>query len=375
MEELTMKKFVKNMLAGAMAAVLAVSVLTGCSSSVKPADYATTVVATLGDEKIYLDEANMYLRSNQYYYEMMYTYMYGTSDIWDMEIATGVTMADSLRENTMATLRQTYILCSHAEELGVSLSDADMAKVEQAADESLEQSDATLLEAINMSRDRIIEVIAKNALANRVWEAVVAAADTNVSDEEARCVGASYVKVTEPAADDEEEETKSAKVTAQEIYDAVRGGSTLSEAAEAAGLTATSASYFTGDTFDEGTLGAKALSMEEGAVELFEIEDDGWYVMVLDSALDEDATASKKESIISERQTEVFNAKYAEWQEASPAFKVVDKVWESVPMDPVFVAEEETAAEETTAGETSAEETSAEETTAEETAAEETTQG
>mgnify|MGYP007025288123 CR=1 FL=1 len=45
----------------------------------------------MGEETIYLDEANFYLRSDQYYYEMMYSYMYGTSDIWNMEVSTGVT--------------------------------------------------------------------------------------------------------------------------------------------------------------------------------------------------------------------------------------------------------------------------------------------
>lgn len=362
-----MRKFVKNMLAAALAAVLAVSVLAGCGSAVKPADYATTVVATLGDEKIYLDEANFYLRSDQYYNEMMYTYVYGTADIWNMQVQAGVTLADNLRESTMTVLRQTYILCSHAEELGISLSDADMAKVEDTVDRSLEQSDSALLEIINMDRDRMIEVVARNALANRVWEAVVAEADTNISDEEARCVSASYVKVTEPAAEDEtkaegeeETETKPAKVTAQEIYDAVRGGSTLQEAASAQSLTAATNTYFTGDTFEEGTLGARALSMEEGAAELFQIEGDGWYVMVLNSAMDETATASKKESMIQERQAEVFNARYAQWQEASPEFVVDEKVWKAVPFNTIFTVPETTAAptdstEETTAGETPAE--------------------
>lgn len=348
-----MRRFLRNTLTAALAAVMAVSVLAGCSSTVKPENYGTTVVATLGDEKIYLDEANFYLKSDQYYYEMMYTYMYGTADIWDMEVSTNVTMADSLRNTTMTTLRQTYILCSHADELGVSLSDADMVKVEETVDTSLEQADPALLAAINMSRDRMIEVVAKNALANRVWEAMVADADTDISDEEARCVGASYVLVKEASEDSGAEEV-SAKVKAQEIYDAVRGGSTLEEAASAYELTPSTASYYTGDTFDEGSLGARALSMQEGEAVLFEKEDTGWYVLVLDSELDEDATAQKKESIIADRQNTVFSEKYVKWEEESPEFSVDSKVWKSVPFNTMYVVEtsEETTAAETTAVET-----------------------
>lgn len=354
-----MRKFWKNMLAMGTALVLAGSMLAGCGSSVKPEAYATTPVATLGDETIYLDEANFYLRSDQYYYEMMYTYMYGTSDIWDMEVTTGVTMADNMRESVLATLRQTYILCSHAEELGVSLSDADLAKAEETVDRSLEESAPELLERLNMSRERMVEIVAKNALANRVWEAVVAAADTDISDEEARCIGVSYVLVGETRAEEETQAegtepaaTVSPKVTAQEIYDMVRGGSTLEEAAAAYALTPTSTTYFIGDTFEANTPGAHALALDQAVeldgngYELFQVEGTGWYVMVLDSHMDEEATNARRDSMIAERQAVVFNEKYAEWQEASPEFVVDDKVWKSVSFDTIFVMpEEETTAE------------------------------
>ena len=344
-----MRRFCKRMWAAAAVFVLGVTLLAGCGSAVKPEAYATTPVATVGDETIYLDEANFYLRSDQYYYEMMYSYMYGTSDIWNMEVSAGVSMADNMRESVLATLRQTYVLCSHAGELGVSLSEADRAKVEETVDNSLEQSDPALLERMNMSRERMVEVMSRNALANRVWEAVVAAADTNVSDEEARCVGASYVLVPETAeaetqAEGEAADAASPKVTAQEIYDAVRGGSSLADAAAPYTLTPAKGTYFIGDTFEEGSLGAHALALSEGESELFKVEGTGWYVMVLDSEMD-----SRRDSIIAERQAAVFNETYPAWQDAA-AFTVDEKVWKAVPFDTIFVIP--TAAE-TTAGDES----------------------
>lgn len=349
-----MRRFCKRMWAAAVF-VLGVTLLAGCGSAVKPEAYATTPVATVGDETIYLDEANFYLRSDQYYYEMMYSYMYGTSDIWNMEVSAGVSMADNMRESVLATLRQTYVLCSHAGELGVSLSEADRAKVEETVDNSLEQSDPALLERMNMSRERMVEVMSRNALANRVWEAVVAAADTNVSDEEARCVGASYVLVPETAEAETQAEGEAAadaaspKVTAQEIYDAVRGGSSLADAAAPYTLTPAKGTYFIGDTFEEGSLGAHALALSEGESELFKVEGIGWYVMVLDSEMDEAATDSRRDSIIAERQAAVFNETYPAWQDAA-AFTVDEKVWKAVPFDTIFVIP--TAAE-TTAGDES----------------------
>ncbi len=402
-----MKKFLKRLLTAACALTLASSVLAGCSG-VNPDDYGTTVVATLGDEQIYLDEANFYLRSEQYYYEMMYSYMYGTTDIWDLQADTNLTMEESLKATVMTVLRQTYILCSHAEELGVSLSEEDIANVEETADINLEQTDEVLLSAMNLTRDRMIEILEKNALANRVWEAVVAAADTDISDEEARCVGASYVLVADNDASSEEEtqaETQadgtentestgqSPKVVAQTIYDDVRNGNTLSDAAEAQGLTTASVTYYTGDTFDEGSLGAHAIAMAEGDVELFYVEGSGWYVLYLDSEMDEDSTEAQRQSMISDAQDAVFEETYAQWQENSPEFTVNDDIWNAIPMDNLYVmetaaetessaetsaettavAETESGAETSAAAETTAAETTASETTAEETTAEETT--
>ncbi len=361
-----MKRFAKKMLALALAALMAVSMLAGCSTSIKPEEYATTVVATYGDQKIYLDEVNMYLRAEQYYYEYVYTYMYGMTDIWNMEVEKGVTMAASLRESVMSVMRQTYILLDQADELNVSLSAEDQAKIEKAVDQILEGTSDLLLEAYNLSRERMIEIYQNNALANRVWEALVADVDTNVADEDARCVGVSYVLVseTEPNAEKkegEEVDSRPAKAKAQEIYDAVKGGAKLADAAKELGLTVTENTYFVGDKYEENTLGHKAVNMTtEGAAELFLLEEGkGWYVMVLDSLMDEEATERQRGIIIGGRQEEMFNKKYVDLQKNSAAFTVDEKVWKSVPMTTVFEMPEQTTSAETTAAETTAAETTA----------------
>jgi foldase protein PrsA len=351
-----------------------VSALTGCSSSVKPETYDTTVVATLGDEKIYLDEAVMYLRFDQNYYEMMYSYFYGSTDIWDMEVQTGLTMEDNLKNSEMQVLRQIYILCSHAEEMGVALSEADEAAIEESVDSILSSSSTTLLESIGMSRDRMIEVYEKNALANLVYQAVVAQIDTEVSEDEIRCVGVSYVMLAVSSDSDEDsteteedENVQSPETTMETIYRAVEDGTSLEEAAAVYDLTPVETTFFVGDTYDEGSLGATALSMEEGECQLIQIEGDGWYLIQLDTLRDEDATESMRESILSDREDALFEEVYSQWQEESPSFSVVSKVWKAVPMTTVYGVDEETEAETEIETETTVETTeeSAEETVAE----------
>ncbi len=346
-----MIKYGKRILTVILSAALSVSVLAGCSSAISASEYSTTVAATLGDTPIYLDEALYYLRSDQYYYEWLYTMVYGTADIWDMEISTGLTMADSMRNDTMTALRQTYILMSHAEEMGVALSDSDMEKIEAEVDEVLESSDEKLLESMGADRDRLIEIYSNNAIANLVWKAVADTADLDIDDEEVRCVGVSYVLVAEEEDEDsdedetaanEDEDSASLKVIAQEVFDLVRAGETIDDAAAEYDLTAESTSYFVGDTYDEGSLGATALDMSEGEVRLIRTEDEeGWYVVYLDSEMDETATQSKRAAIVTERQDAVFEAQYAVWQDESEEFSVVSKVWDNISFETIYFEEEE----------------------------------
>ena len=73
--------FRKRLLAGSLAAALTVGMTTGCTTVRKSDlsdDYSEVVAATYGDEKIYLDEVNYYLRNSQIMYEY-YGSIYGTS--------------------------------------------------------------------------------------------------------------------------------------------------------------------------------------------------------------------------------------------------------------------------------------------------------
>ena len=96
--------FKKRFLAGSLAAVMTLGMVTGCTSVRKSDlsdDYSEVAAATYGDETIYLDEVNYYLRNKQFMYEYYYT-MYGMTDIWSSD-----TMQDSLREEVMAVIYQT----------------------------------------------------------------------------------------------------------------------------------------------------------------------------------------------------------------------------------------------------------------------------
>lgn len=213
----------KKMLAASMSALLAAGALTGCYTKVKPEDYANTVVATYGDEKVMLDEANYYVKmyqaTNDAYFTY-YSYFYGYKTIKDMydsvaDEKTGKTMWDNMKQNAMATLYQTYVLASHASEYGVSLSDEDNKKIDENVKDFFEEGDNGIREAINISEDHLREVLKRNALAVRVHEYLVKDIDTTVNEEDYRHTLVSYIKVTEAEKKSEPETTAEGETSAE----------------------------------------------------------------------------------------------------------------------------------------------------------------
>ena len=191
------------------ALILAVLVFcTGCGSSVAPDKYKTTVAATYGDQTTYLDEANFWMRLNQWgtesYAGVMYRYYYGITDIWP--IASGVrtqTFEQTLKENTMAEILQTYILLEHAGDYASSaLTDSDNEKIaaliadirDGYADEFFTLAGVADGEAGDAQMKAYFE---KRVQAYKVARAVMDQAQVSVQDEDCKSFRIAYILVPE----------------------------------------------------------------------------------------------------------------------------------------------------------------------------------
>lgn len=292
-----------------VAVIVAAGVLGGCSGigGVNTDDYSKVVVATYGDRNIYLDEVNFYARNSQYVYEMYY----GT-DIWSNEQYSG--MSAYLLQSVVSSLYQTEVLVGKAEELGITLSDEDKDKVAAAVEDFFSESDEKLIEACNVSKERVTEIFEKNALANRVYESTYINEDCSVSDEEAAQRTVEYILV--PASEGEDK--------ANEVLEAVSGGSEIADVAEEYGYSTSTISFGSEDYDNE--IGTVSDEMEEGEYAIAEVESDGWYVMYMKDKFDETATANKKTTLENNKKEAFFKEVYAQWIEEGPKFKVDESV-------------------------------------------------
>ena len=354
-----MKKITRR-LAALCAVLLMVGALAGCGRTrVTLEKYPDTVVATLGDQKVYLDEANFFAMTSQYTTELYYT-MYGMdiTDMWSADIGTGATMEDYTKESVMKGICQTYVLKAKAEELGLSLDDSDLAKVEEAVSQTMEQMDETVKEATNITEERLREIVTTNALAMKAYQYAVKDVDTEVSDEEAAQRTIRYILVKDG------EDAEAAKTLAEEIKGRVEAGENSEEAMQAIADENENASYVT-NTYGAGdfdnAVGDLGMTLKTGEIGSTYDSGYGWYIVYCVTDFDEEATENEKPSIVEQRKSELFQTVYAEWLGDMPDFKVDEKVWAVVTFDKTMfevpettAAEMETAAEETSAAETAA---------------------
>jgi hypothetical protein len=218
--------------------VLGATALTGCYSRVTSDNYATTVVATFGDKNIYLNEVNFYLKMMQVTYDTYYDYFYGPyygfsskKEFYEYTGMTddGSTIWDAMKEDAMAAVQQTYILCEHAPEYNITLSDEDLQKVDDSVQEFLTETDAGVIDACKVDEEMLTQIFTNNALANRVYEYLVSDIDTTVDEADYRYTQVAYLSIKENADTsdndvDEAEETVSVDLEAKatEVLEALK---------------------------------------------------------------------------------------------------------------------------------------------------------
>ena len=304
---------------------LAMTSLMGCARDLSVDN--DKVAAVVGDSEITLGVLNFYLRYDQSSIEAAYGSTLG-DNFWKSEIEEGYTLEENEKESVINRLAQMYILEDHMEEYGVTITEEDVAKIESAADEFIAVHDDETNKLLSADKEIIKEVLRMCTVSVRMYNAIIADVSTEVSDEEAAQKKIQYALITAEteAAEEAETEGETETVTLEQakeeaelfLEEAKENGDLMALAEE---QQAPAHEY----TFDSSTTAlAKEIveaadKLEEGEfAELIEAENDIYYVVQLISEFDEDATETKKEQIVAERQNEKFEEVYKPWQDSTP---------------------------------------------------------
>ena len=174
-----------------------------------------------------------------------------------------------------------------------------------------------------------------NILANKMFYVATDAADTNVTDDEAKQIKIQYLELITKGTDKNgrkinmgvSDKAKTYKRIKEMLKEAKKSESFL-DYAEANTDSSTSEAIIGKDTklLDKEAIDA-AFSLKKGKMSNVIGGKTGYYIIYCVNDNDEDATYARKEEIINERQTKMFKEKYAEWLSESKV-DISNKFWD-----------------------------------------------
>ena len=324
MEE-EMKKMVKRTAVVTLAGVMSVGMLSGCGS--KTLD-GTKTVATVDGTDIPLGVVSLYAREQQQQTTTMYlNYMGSADNIWDQTAGddSDETYGDQAVTSSLESVEKMYILKEKAADYNVELTDDDEAAIADAASQFMAANSEETIKELAVTEDQVKTLLELQTIQKKMYDPVVAEGKITVSDDEANQTTFTYVSISTSGDDITDEEKKTKKEQAQEILDKMKEDPTadMGETAKAvddtySGLTGT---IFTNDSDDEDISNSyddavvEALrTLKDGEVygELVET-DSSVYVLRMDKVNDEDATASKKESLENTKRSEYYSETTQKW--------------------------------------------------------------
>ncbi len=326
-----MKVFHKALIMAGLCVSMALCAV-GCG---KGAPDGNQTVATVGEKEMKLGEANFLLRLQQVQTESYYESMLG-SGFYDKDLyGNGTTYGQSFKENVMNQMHEYYILEEKAADYDVALTEEETAKITEAAKAFLEANKEATKEQMTADQATVERVLKLMTVGSKVTNKIYEEANVTVTDEEAAQRGFSYVSVSKGSGDNalSEEEIQQNKDKLSEIAEKVKGGTAIDEAATAAEMTASTGSYSEDNKgyYDEALILALN-ALKEGEVSDVIETDTQLYVAQLTAELDEDATAQRKQSLISSKQAEYYNGLITTWK-SEYKLTVEESVWKQIVFD------------------------------------------
>lgn len=334
---------VKRIAALLLSSIIAVSALTGCGVD------KDAVVATLDDKEISLGVANFAARLQQAQYDDFYVAYMG-EDVWKSDMyGTGETMEDMTKDSVLTVIQEMYLLQAHMDDYSITISEDEANKIAEAAAKFMSDNEDDAIKALGATEDIVEEYLTLLTVQNKMYNAIIADVDTEVSDEDANTSAYSYVSISKTSYTDEEGNT--VEYTDEEKENLLADVKTflteakeqgLETAAEGRGYTVSTGIFSADDTtLDEAVLTALQALTTEGELSEVVETDNLYYVLRMDALTDEEATEEHREEIIEERKSDLYDEVAGAWKEASE-WTVNEKVWESVTFDNLFTLVEPT---------------------------------
>ncbi len=313
------------------ALALAVS-LTGCGKQ-EVLD-GTETAATLDDTtNMTLGEFNLMLRYQEAQMETYYGAMFGTSNIYAQDMSgTGEIYGETAKDSLVTQFEEMYVLEAEAPNYGVELTDEEKAAITEAAEQFISDNTEKTLNALGADQTSVERLLTLATIQEKMYDALTADVDTEVSDEEAAQKRIAYVYLSTAGTETDEEgniidltdeEKEAVKAELQAVLDSVSDSVDLSAAVDAANenreeddqLTVSEVTYGADSVSPAEEVRAAADALQDGETAPVVETESGYYGVQMISTFDEEATETEKENIVLDRRNAMYEEKYSALKE------------------------------------------------------------
>ena len=280
------------------------------------------IAISVGNEEISMGAANFYTRFQGALTETYYMSMLGV-DMWETEIGEGQTYQESVKEQVQTTLKELLVVKQHAKELGIELSAEDTDKIKNTAKEFVEANKSEEVDQVIGTQEQIEEILTLFMIDAKCKPVIVEDVDRNIADKDAAQKKVAYVSFSTMKTEEEqqvamtEEEKKEVKEKAEDFLTESIKNKNLKETAEEAELNPLETTFDSeSKNLPEDVIAALDKLKKDEFTAVIETES-AYFVAQLTSEMDKDATETKKESMIAERENEKYDKTVEAWIEES----------------------------------------------------------
>lgn len=337
----------KKVIAMLLVATLSVTAFTGCTIN------KNATVATLDKEDIKLGLVNFMIRYQEAGYDDMYIQYMGEG-YWDKTVSGNNTVLETWKKNAIEEAHELYTLKAHQSDYDVAVSDDEKKEIEKAAKKFMKANSDDVIDEMSATQEIVEEYLELRLIKSKMYAAIIKNADSSVTDEEANMAAYTIVKLDYKGAYDSnyqyqtytDEQSAQIKAQADAVVEALAGGSSLEDAAKAAGTTATTGTYatyvdpdaektddsdkksddtestdsktkdsvYTTNNLDQSVVDALN-SLEEGQTSDLITTDSTYYIVRLDKKTDEEATESNRKTVKGNKEDKYYNDILSGWQD------------------------------------------------------------
>ncbi len=273
--------------------------------------YEENEIFFIGEEKCYLPELNVYVRTSQSQYENVFG-----QEIWDRNIG-NETLEQYLKRMALYRLARIKAMKLLAAERGIELDEKEIKKCRKAADEymgSLSDSDRQLIGADD---ELIFNMYSEYALADKVYSSITQDVNPEISDDEARTITVKQILIktffkdlSGNRTEYNDRQKQEAYARAETVLKRLRAGEDFDSLAERYNEDSQVVYSFDKDSALPEAFKNKAFEMETDEISDIVETPFGYHVIQCTNTFDRDETDENKLKILNKRKEEVFSKVY-----------------------------------------------------------------